>query len=75
MPRLAWTELASSPGTAFLLAGELTPCFAGGRRDDDPFDSARLRCQRHRRQTSRLRSRPRYCRECCRWHRCCCRSH
>jgi len=43
MPRLAWTDLASSPGAAFLLVGELTPCFAGGRRDDDPFDSARLR--------------------------------
>ncbi|WP_428680008.1 hypothetical protein [Reyranella sp.] len=43
MPRLAWTDLASSPGTAFLLVGELTPCFAGGRREDDPFDSARLR--------------------------------
>lgn len=43
MPRLAWTDLANSPGTAFLLVGELTPCFAGGRREDDPFDSARLR--------------------------------
>ncbi|WP_425066999.1 hypothetical protein [Reyranella sp.] len=43
MPRLAWTDLASSPGTAFLLVGELTPCFAGGKREDDPFDSARLR--------------------------------
>jgi len=43
MPRLAWTDLANSPGTAFLLVGELAPGFAGGRREDDPFDSARLR--------------------------------
>ncbi|HQS17236.1 hypothetical protein [Reyranella sp.] len=43
MPRLAWTDLANSPGNAFLIVGELAPCFAGGRRDDDPFDSARLR--------------------------------
>lgn len=43
MPRIAWADLAGSPDTAFLLTGELAPCFAGGRRDDDPFDSARLR--------------------------------
>ncbi len=43
MPRIAWTDLASSPGAAYLLEGELMPCFAGGQRDDDPFDSARLR--------------------------------
>ncbi len=43
MPRMAWTELASTPGAAFLVAGEIAPCFAGGPRDDDPFDSARLR--------------------------------
>lgn len=43
MPRLAWTDLANSPGTAFLIVGELAPSFAGGRREDDPFDSARLR--------------------------------
>ena len=43
MSRTAWTELASSPGAAFLVAGEVAPCFAGGPRDDDPFDSARLR--------------------------------
>jgi hypothetical protein len=43
MPRIVWTELAASPGAAYLLEGELMPCFAGGRRDDDPFDSARLR--------------------------------
>ena len=43
MPRIAWTDLASSPCSAFLVTGELAPCFAGGRRDDDPFDSARLR--------------------------------
>lgn len=43
MPRIAWTDLANSAGTAFLIAGELTSCFAGGRREDDPFDSARLR--------------------------------
>ncbi len=43
MSRIAWVELASSPGAAFLVAGEVAPCFAGGPRDDDPFDSARLR--------------------------------
>lgn len=43
MPRLAWTDLANSPGVAFLIVGELAPEFAGGRREDDPFDSARLR--------------------------------
>lgn len=43
MPRFAWTDLASSPSTAFLVVGELGPGFAGGRREDDPFDSARLR--------------------------------
>lgn len=43
MPRLAWTDLATSPATAFLIVGELAPCFAGGPREDDPFDSARLR--------------------------------
>lgn len=43
MPRLAWTDLANTPGIAFLIVGELAPCFAGGRREDDPFDSARLR--------------------------------
>ncbi|WP_422034721.1 hypothetical protein [Reyranella sp.] len=43
MPRLAWTDLAQTPGTTFLIVGELAPCFAGGRREDDPFDSARLR--------------------------------
>lgn len=43
MPRMAWTDLAGAPGAAYLLEGELMPCFAGGRRDDDPFDSARLR--------------------------------
>jgi hypothetical protein len=43
MPRIVWTDLAGSPGAAFLMEGELMPCFAGGRRDDDPFDSARLR--------------------------------
>lgn len=43
MARIAWTDLANAPSTAFLIAGELTSCFAGGRRDDDPFDSARLR--------------------------------
>lgn len=43
MPRIAWSDLAGSPGAAFLVVGELAPCFAGGRHDDDPFDSARLR--------------------------------
>jgi hypothetical protein len=43
MARIAWTDLAGSPGAVYLLEGELMPCFAGGRRDDDPFDSARLR--------------------------------
>lgn len=43
MPRVVWSDLAGSPGAAYLLEGELMPCFAGGRRDDDPFDSARLR--------------------------------
>lgn len=43
MPRSVWADLAGSPGDAYLLEGELMPCFAGGRRDDDPFDSARLR--------------------------------
>ena len=43
MSRIAWIDLANSPGAAFLAVGELMPCFAGGRRDDDPFDSARLR--------------------------------
>ncbi len=39
MPRFAWTDLASSPSTAFLVVGELGPGFAGGRREDDPFDA------------------------------------
>ena len=43
MSRIAWIDLAGTPGAAFLVVGELMPCFAGGRRDDDPFDSARLR--------------------------------
>lgn len=43
MPRIIWADLAGSPGAAYLLEGELMSCFAGGRRDDDPFDSARLR--------------------------------
>jgi hypothetical protein len=43
MSRIAWIDLAGSPDAAFLVVGELMPCFAGGRRDDDPFDSARLR--------------------------------
>lgn len=43
MSRTAWIDLAGTPGTAFLVVGELMSCFAGGRRDDDPFDSARLR--------------------------------
>ena len=43
MARIAWTEIARSPELAYLVAGEVAPCFAGGPRDDDPFDSARLR--------------------------------
>lgn len=43
MSRIAWIDLTSSPDAVFLVIGELMPCFAGGRRDDDPFDSARLR--------------------------------
>lgn len=43
MARIAWTEISLSPGAAFMVVGEIAPCFAGGPRDDDPFDSARLR--------------------------------
>lgn len=43
MPKVQWADLAREPVNAHLLVAELAPCFFGGRIENDPFDSQRLR--------------------------------
>lgn len=43
MTRSAWSDIGNNPGAAFLIVAEIAPDFGGGPRNDDPFDTARLR--------------------------------
>ena len=43
MARNVWREIGARPAEAFLIVAEIAPDFGGGAREDDPFDTARLR--------------------------------